>query len=497
MSSSATPFFFISYSREDKAIQERIVRELRERGVNVWVDIENLIPGTPAWEREIERSIRNSSGIVVLLSPGSNNSEWVRREISFAEENNKRIFPVHIRGDENDSIPLRLSSHQRIDLRKNFENGLDYLADTLKNFLGISTVGRAVEQKKPASFDLSKIDIKKIIIPGLIALVAIACMGGLFFVASNLINLGNKTSKLPTETQADINITPNKETLTETATQPSNTTTDEPTGRIVFTCEIQGGEICSINPDGSDWQQLTDSQYASFNASLSPDGQKAVYIISNGKYSEIYELNINTGDSIQLTDLGKNLGSPEISPDNKYIIFHYQSGNGNVELWLMNRDGSDPHTFYSKSGKDVHDGTWSSDGRQILFAMGKGENNQLYIIDLAGGEPNLVNDKIDTRGRSDWSANGLISLDQGGPFAHEVYLMNEDGTNLHQISPKGMNSQGASISPDGKWITFTAYTNVADKDLNSCEIFIMRVDGSDVRQLTKNNYCDYQPRWGN
>jgi Tol biopolymer transport system component len=85
----------------------------------------------------------------------------------------------------------------------------------------------------------------------------------------------------------------------------------------------------------------------------------------------------------------------------------------------------------------------------------------------------------------------------GGSWAHEVYLMNADGSNLHQVSPTGMNSQGASFSPDGKWIAFTAYTDVANKNLNTCEIFVMRVDGTDVRQLTDNSYCDYQPRWGN
>jgi Tol biopolymer transport system component len=75
--------------------------------------------------------------------------------------------------------------------------------------------------------------------------------------------------------------------------------------------------------------------------------------------------------------------------------------------------------------------------------------------------------------------------------------MDSDGNNLHQVSPIGMNAQGASLSPDGNWIAYTAYTNVAAKDQASCEIFIMRVDGTDVRQLTDNNYCDYQPRWGN
>ena len=54
-----------------------------------------------------------------------------------------------------------------------------------------------------------------------------------------------------------------------------------------------------------------------------------------------------------------------------------------------------------------------------------------------------------------------------------------------------------SWSPDGNWITFTGYTDVANRDQNSCEIFIMRTDGSDIRQLTDNTYCDYQPRWGN
>ena len=104
-----TPYFFISYSRADSAIVKKLVAELRERDVNAWVDTENLVPGSPEWEREIERSIRGSSGLIVVLSPEANNSQWVRRELSFAEENDKPMFPVLVRGDENDSIPLRLS----------------------------------------------------------------------------------------------------------------------------------------------------------------------------------------------------------------------------------------------------------------------------------------------------------------------------------------------------------------------------------------------------
>jgi Tol biopolymer transport system component len=114
-------------------------------------------------------------------------------------------------------------------------------------------------------------------------------------------------------------------------------------------------------------------------------------------------------------------------------------------------------------------------------------------MDFNGREPRLINATIDTRGRSDWSLADLLVFDMGGTFQHDVYLVNLDGGNLHKIS-NGNNSQGASFSPDGQWIALTAYTDVPNKDQASCEIYIMRVDGSDMRQLTSNHYCDYQPR---
>jgi Tol biopolymer transport system component len=73
--------------------------------------------------------------------------------------------------------------------------------------------------------------------------------------------------------------------------------------------------------------------------------------------------------------------------------------------------------------------------------------------------------------------------------------MNADGSNAHQISSPGGNSQGASFSPDSKWVAFTAYSDHPG-DPNGCEIYIMRIDGSDLRRMTDNTICDYQPRWG-
>ncbi len=91
----------------------------------------------PTWEREIEKAIRGATGIIVLLSPESNNSEWVRREISFGEQHRKRIFPVLIEGEDDTSTPLRLANHQHVDLRTKFEDGLDELAAATRDYIGV------------------------------------------------------------------------------------------------------------------------------------------------------------------------------------------------------------------------------------------------------------------------------------------------------------------------------------------------------------------------
>jgi hypothetical protein len=122
---------FISYSRRDDESMRTITFFLRDKGFKVWVDNENLIPGTSAWEEAIESAIKNASAVIVILSPESKNSEWVRREITYADQFQKRVFPVLIKGSEEASLPLRLVTRQYVDLRGDEEAGLEALSEAL------------------------------------------------------------------------------------------------------------------------------------------------------------------------------------------------------------------------------------------------------------------------------------------------------------------------------------------------------------------------------
>ena len=129
----------MSYSRRDNEALQRIVSFLRDHGIPVWVDNEKLTPGTAIWEAEIEKAIKAASAVVVLMSADSKESEWVRREISMADQYHKQIFPVLVNGDEDSAITLRLVTRQYVDLRGNNKAGLNSLQRAISQYLNDRT----------------------------------------------------------------------------------------------------------------------------------------------------------------------------------------------------------------------------------------------------------------------------------------------------------------------------------------------------------------------
>jgi TolB protein len=280
---------------------------------------------------------------------------------------------------------------------------------------------------------------------------------------------------------------------------PSPSPSDQLTGKIVFTCQVNkvqaSDQICIINADGSGFRQLTSDNARHFYPSLSPDGQSALYSAFREKnIYEIYELSLTTGNANQLTDRLGVSNAPEVSPNGESIAF--MRGNPNTQqnqIWVMDRNGENPSNVPQALGWDP---TWSPDGKFILFASDRDGGVQLFTVSLKGSAVKRITNLPSIRGRSDWSPDGAFIVTYSGePWKREVYIMSADGSNVRQLTPSGGNSQGPSISPDGGWVVFTAYFDHFGDD-HGCEIYVIRVNGTDLRRLTNNSYCDYQPRWG-
>lgn len=71
----------------------------------------------------------------------------------------------------------------------------------------------------------------------------------------------------------------------------------------------------------------------------------------------------------------------------------------------------------------------------------------------------------------------------------EIYVMNMDGSNLRRLTDDPSADTGPAISPDGQTIAF-----VSDRSGN-LDIWTMRIDGTDLEQLTTSTYPDSAPAW--
>ncbi|MEL6307114.1 MAG: toll/interleukin-1 receptor domain-containing protein, partial [Chloroflexota bacterium] len=110
--------YFISYSRENIEIVERLRNDLQTAGVNLWIDKVGLQPGTPDWDEALREAIRACDAVLFIASPASRRSAYVRDEIALAKDGKKPIYPVWVDGDNwMDAVPMGLGSTQNVDLR--------------------------------------------------------------------------------------------------------------------------------------------------------------------------------------------------------------------------------------------------------------------------------------------------------------------------------------------------------------------------------------------
>lgn len=87
---------FISYSRKDFAIAQKLIKEFESIDLDVWVDWEDIPPAV-GWLDQILRGIEQAEVFVFLISPDSIKSEVCNVELEHAHKNAKRIIPIVVR----------------------------------------------------------------------------------------------------------------------------------------------------------------------------------------------------------------------------------------------------------------------------------------------------------------------------------------------------------------------------------------------------------------
>jgi len=208
---------FISYSRKDMDFVRKLAGDLETAGYDVWWDITDL-QGGDDWVKTIPAAIAESQYTIVILTPNSIESEWVRKEYTQALSLRKKVIPIML---VQCSVPFALNTINFV----NFTVG-EY-PDNFKKLLaplGFTGTPPVVEPYKKA---LLAIPYLKYGIPALIGLILL-----LAFIFTPRNNPPATPTVTPTPTLAaspTFSATPEPPTSTPTETVTPSITPTKPT----------------------------------------------------------------------------------------------------------------------------------------------------------------------------------------------------------------------------------------------------------------------------
>ena len=230
------------------------------------------------------------------------------------------------------------------------------------------------------------------------------------------------------------------------------------------------------------------------NPAWSPDGSQIAF--ESGRDNQmltyinhdIYVMAADGSSVTRLTDDGADEGGPSWSPNGAsiaYVKMDYFSDQGLVEnptwdIYVMNVDGTDQIQLTKDPANELEP-SWSPDGANIVFISDRnGQNFDIYMMDADGSNvTQLTNDSANEFGPV-WSPDGkqiVFNSDRNGNV--QLFMISLDGSNLVQLTEDASNSAYADWSPDGKRIVFES-----DRDTGQANIYVMNADGSNVMQLT-------------
>ena len=149
MNSEKNPEVFISYSSSDadKAIQVKSV--LEENGFTCWMDTERIKSGSD-YTDDIPTAIYGCRALVIIMSENSQKSKWVKKEVTEAINQDKKVFPYMIENCQlNKSFKFMLTNVQQIPAYKDEEAALTKIIQDLRDYLNtVSDEEIVIEIKK-------------------------------------------------------------------------------------------------------------------------------------------------------------------------------------------------------------------------------------------------------------------------------------------------------------------------------------------------------------
>lgn len=238
-----------------------------------------------------------------------------------------------------------------------------------------------------------------------------------------------------------------------------------PEDRIVYSCGFDFIlDVCSMNPDGSDEQQLTDDGSNDHDPEVSPSGQLIAWTHGSDR---VWIMNTDGSNPHILGEFGAPVFAPTWSPTGTMLAFGcWTQGSPDQGICTANADGSNRQLVYKSLGATQPD--WSPNGSKIAFESADGlDATDIFVLDLQSGQAiNITNTAGKYENGARWSPDGLTIAFWGtsGQTVNTVYTMDPNGANRSALfTPMFYAYQGSPAwSPDGSQVALICNQTIAD-----------------------------------
>src|SRR5262249_52943576 len=258
--------------------------------------------------------------------------------------------------------------------------------------------------------------------------------------------------------------------------------------RELYKCD----QIFTMNRDGSGVKLISIGKGRTTCGYFTLDGKRVIYASTH----------LGSLDCLLLVDRFEG-----------YVWLIYRT----YDIFSANSDGSDLKRLTSTDGYDA-EGTISFDGKKIVFTSARDGDLDIYDMNLDGTQPRRLTNELGYDGGAwhsqdsqwiVWRASrpktpdeiaqykNLFAKNLVMPTKLEIMVMRADGTDKRQLTRNGAANFAPYFHPNGRQIIFASNVNNPNPRSPNFDLYLINRDGTGLQQITFDEGFDGFPMFTN